>query len=73
MQSKLKVLLQTQKITGRNDSETYQFRMKWINASDDRKEFLVSLVKMGMRGGDYSRAVIEFDKQHQRVFHPSFY
>lgn len=63
-----KVFFEAMQITGVDTNWVMKLRSAWLGAASDRAEFLESLVKMGMRGKDYSSSVAEYDRKHMKVF-----
>lgn len=46
-----------------------QKRIMWIQAAEQRKEFIDSLRKQGLKRKMYSQQVVEYDKQNMQVFY----
>lgn len=52
-----------------NPEVQMQKRTLWMLAAEKRNEFIEGLCKEGLKGKEYSKEVIKFDKLNQVVFY----
>lgn len=55
-------------IRGVNENDTMRKQLEWVEASNQRKDYLQKVRDEGMKGKSYSKAVVEYDRQFQQVF-----
>lgn len=53
---------QINSIRGIDEEDTKRKRVEWLKASASRQAFIQNLQKKGVRGKDYSKAMVEYDK-----------
>ena len=64
-----KLMKEILQITDVDENVMQQKRVLWQVAASQRNDYLKELRVEGLKGKEYSDAVVAYDKQHQQVFY----
>ena len=64
-----KLLSEITQILDPDQTMMEQKRIMWQIAAEKRKQFLLKIREEGLKGKDYSKTVVEYDKENRVVFY----